>query len=575
MELLSGADIIIRFLKDEGIKYVYGYPGGAALHIYDALFRQNFIKHILVRHEQAATHMADGYARATGNPGVVLVTSGPGATNAVTGIATAYMDSIPMIVICGQVASNMIGEDAFQEIDIIGITRTIVKHSFTINHPLDIPIILKKAFYISKTGRPGPVLIDIPKDMTLPTELYEYIYPQKIEISYYNNNNLNFYNDTQIKKAIKIILNSKKPVLFAGGGVIIDNASKELFTLVQYLNLPVITSLMGIGSYPQDNSQYIGWVGMHGSFEANNAMHYADLIICIGARFDDRVTNNVIKFCPLAKIIHIDIDPSSISKTVYADIKIIGYAKDVLNDIIIILNNYKYIKNRKIFLEYWWKCIQEWRKKIKVYELYDKNDLLNPKKVIESVHKITNGDAFVVTDVGQHQMFVAQYYKFNKPRFFITSGGLGTMGFGLPAAMGIKLCFPKKHVILFTGEGSFQMMMQELSTCKQFNIPIKIINLNNGTLGMVRQLQNLNYDSRYSNSNIESLPNFKHLFNAYGFKTMSIKTLSELDYTLKKAFFKNELIFIDIYIDHNKHVYPMQIPLGSINDLIINIEKTI
>lgn len=575
MELLSGSDMIIRFLKDEGVKYVYGYPGGAALHIYDALFRQKDVKHILVRHEQAATHMADGYARASGKTGVVLVTSGPGATNAVTGIATAYMDSIPMVILCGQVVSKLIGEDAFQETDIVGVTRPIVKHSFTIRDTADIPIVLKKAFYIASTGRLGPVLVDIPKDMTSPNEVYEYIYPKNIKIRSYNKENCK--SKENIKKALKLLFKAKRPVLFVGGGAITGKASKIIKKFAKIVFIPVVTSLMGIGAYPQSDFQCIGWPGMHGSFEANNSMHSSDLIFCIGARFDDRVTNNTEKFCPKAKIIHIDIDPCSISKTILADIPIVGSASKVLTEMLKkIKKSYKNeinIENRKKKLEKWWKCINKWisNRDGKLYKPSYGRDLIKPQQVIEAVYKITKGDAYIATDVGQHQMFAAQYYKFNKPNRLITSGGLGTMGFGLPASMGVKLSFPDSQVVLFTGEGSFQMMMQELSTCKQFDISLKIIHLNNGSLGMVRQWQDINYKARHANSYVESLPEFHRLFEAYGFQAITVKLIEDLEVALEKVFLnKNELVFINIYIDPHEHVYPMQKPLGAINDMLLS-----
>ncbi|ANF59298.1 acetolactate synthase 3 large subunit [Halotalea alkalilenta] len=572
MELLSGADMIARFLKDEGVEYIYGYPGGAALHIYDALFRQEAVKHILVRHEQAATHMADGYARATGKPGVVLVTSGPGATNAVTGIATAYMDSIPMVVLCGQVASHLIGEDAFQETDIVGVTRPIVKHSFSIRYPSDIPTVLKKAFYIAASGRPGPVVVDIPKDMTAPTERYEYVYPKKVKIRSYNPAFRG--HGGQIKKAIELILEARRPVVFAGGGVITGEASDALTDLAKRLGLPVITSLMGIGAYPQNDRQCLGWPGMHGSFEANQAMHHADLIFCVGARFDDRVTNNVAKFCPTAKIIHIDIDPSSISKTVPTDVPIVGAAASVLNEMLGLLGDReKDVTTREQQLAPWWERIDAWRasRAGRLYEPAAQDELLKPQQVVEAVHRATQGDAFVATDVGQHQMFAAQYYKFNKPHRFITSGGLGTMGFGLPAAMGVKLNFPEEQVVLFTGEGSFQMMMQELSTCRQFGIAVKIVNLNNQSLGMVRQWQDLNYKARHAQSYMESLPDFHKLFEAYGFKAITVTRAEELEGALDEAFRdRNEMVFLDIHVDPREHVYPMQVPLGAMNDMLLS-----
>ncbi|WP_106475598.1 acetolactate synthase 3 large subunit [Phytohalomonas tamaricis] len=569
MELLSGADMIARFLKDEGVEYIYGYPGGAALHIYDALFRQDDVKHILVRHEQAATHMADGYARASGKPGVVLVTSGPGATNAVTGIATAYMDSIPMVVLCGQVASHLIGEDAFQETDIVGVTRPIVKHSFSVRHPSEIPTILKKAFYLASTGRPGPVVVDIPKDMTAPTERYEYVYPKKVKLRSYSP--VTRGHAGQIKKAVDMMLKARRPVIFAGGGVISGRASEALTDLAKRLNLPVITSLMGLGAYPQNDRQSLGWPGMHGSYEANMAMHHSDLVFGIGVRFDDRVTNNVSKFCPTAKIIHVDIDPSSISKSVQADVPIVGAADNVLNEMLGLLSSRESVNQDA--LEAWWQQIEGWRSERagKLYEPATPGEPLKPQQVVEAVHKITHGDAFVVTDVGQHQMFAGQYYKFNKPNRWISSSGLGTMGFGFPAANGIKLNYPDDDVVLFTGEGSFQMMMQELSTCKQFNIPVKIINLNNASLGMVRQWQDLNYKSRHAHSYMESLPDFEKLIEAYGFKAMTVRTLEELEPALEEAFrLKDELVFLDIHVDPREHVYPMQVPLGAMRDMLLS-----
>lgn len=572
MELLSGADMIARFLADEGVEYIYGYPGGAALHIYDALFRQEAVKHILVRHEQAATHMADGYARSTGKPGVVLVTSGPGATNAVTGIATAYMDSIPMVVLCGQVASHLIGEDAFQETDIVGVTRPIVKHSFAIKHPSEIPTVLKKAFYIAASGRPGPVVVDIPKDMTSPNDRFEYSYPKKVKLRSYSPASRG--HTGQIKKAVELLLNARRPVIFAGGGVITGDASDSLTDLARRLDIPVTTSLMGIGAYPQTDRQSLGWPGMHGSVEANEAMHHSDLIFCVGARFDDRVTNNVTKFCPTAKIIHIDIDPSSISKTVTSDVPIVGSASSVLNEMLSLLSERDIDASaREEQLAEWWQRIDAWRgsREGKLYEPSAPGELLKPEEVIEAVYRATDGDAFVATDVGQHQMFAAQYYKFDKPHRLITSGGLGTMGFGLPAAMGVKLNHPNDQVVLFTGEGSFQMMMQELSTCRQFGIGVKIINLNNHSLGMVRQWQDLNYKSRHAQSYVESLPDFTTLFKAYGFKALSVDKAEQLEDALAETFADNsELVFLDVQVDPREHVYPMQVPNGAMNDMLLS-----
>lgn len=570
VELLSGADMITRFLADEGVEYIYGYPGGAALHIYDAIHRQDKVNHILVRHEQAATHMADGYARATGKPGVVLVTSGPGATNAVTGIATAYMDSIPMVVLCGQVASHLIGEDAFQETDIIGVTRPIVKHSFSIKHPSEIPMVLRKAFYIATTGRPGPVVVDIPKDMTAPTEKYEYVFPKKVKMRSYIP--VGRGHTGQIKKAVDLILKAKRPILYGGGGLVLGGAS-ELFTqLAKKLNFPVTTSLMGIGAYPQTDRQSVGWLGMHGSFEANQTMHHSDLVVCIGARFDDRATNNTAKFCPTARIVHVDIDPSSIGKTVRVDVPIVGTATSVLEEMLALLEESDTQPDAAALTD-WWKQIDDWRASRvgRIYEPAEAGKQMKPQQVVEAVWKATKGQAYVVTDVGQHQMFAAQYYKFDKPNYWITSGGLGTMGFGFPAAMGVKINRPDDDVVLITGEGSFQMMMQELSTCSQFGIPVKIINLNNQSLGMVRQWQDLNYQARHAQSYMQSLPDFKMLVESYGHVAMKVEKAEDLDAAIEKAFaMKDKLVFIDVYVDPCEHVYPMQVPQGAMKDMLLS-----
>ncbi|MCP8686350.1 acetolactate synthase 3 large subunit [Marinobacterium sedimentorum] len=573
MELLSGAEMVVRALHDEGVKYIYGYPGGALLHVYDALFRQEDVQHILVRHEQAATHMADAYARATGKAGVALVTSGPGATNAVTGIATAYMDSIPMVVITGQVMSHLIGEDAFQETDMMGISRPIVKHSFSVSRPEDIPAIIKKAFHIAQTGRPGPVVVDIPKDMTSPTERYEYEYPKSVKLRSYSP--VNRGHSGQIKKATDLLLAAKRPVLYTGGGVIMGNASAELIQLARMLNYPVTNTLMGLGGFPGTDRQFIGMLGMHGSYEANMAMHHSDLILAVGARFDDRVTNGLDKFCPTAKIIHIDIDPASISKTVKADIPIVGPAQAVLAEMIELVGASKKQPDAAA-IKTWWEQIDEWRTRHGGRYRTDDSDKMKPQQVIEMLSKVTNGDAYVCSDVGQHQMFAAQYYKFNKPNRWINSGGLGTMGFGLPAAMGVQMSFPDADVACVTGEGSIQMNIQELSTCKQYDLPVKIINLNNQSLGMVRQWQDMNYESRHSHSYMKSLPDFVKLAEAYGHVGMKVEKYSDLEAAMREAFaMKDRLVFMDIYVDQFEHVYPMQVPRGSMRDMwLTKTERT-
>lgn len=564
MELLSGADMLIRSLQDEGIENIYGYPGGAALHIYDALFRQDVVKHILVRHEQAAVHMADGYARATGKAGTVLVTSGPGATNTITGIATAFMDSIPMVVLCGQVASTLIGEDAFQETDMIGVSRPVVKHNLSVRHPSEIPEIIRKAYYIATTGRPGPVVVDIPKDMTAPNDRYEYVFPKKTKLRSYNPAIRGHAG--QIKKAVDMLLVAKRPIVYAGGGVILGKASGQLTEMVRGLGYPITNTLMGIGCYPASDKQHIGWLGMHGTYEANMVMHHADLILAVGARFDDRVTNATEKFCPGARIIHIDIDPASISKTISADVPIVGPVDAVLKEMQSLIKESKVRPNAEA-LAAWWQQIDEWRAFHGMrYETSD--DVIKPQEVVEMLHRLTNGDAYVTTDVGQHQMFAAQYYKFDKPNRWITSGGLGTMGFGLPAAMGIKLNFPDEEVLCVTGEGSIQMNIQELSTCKQYDLPVKIINLNNQALGMVKQWQDMNYGARHSHSYMDSLPDFVKLAEAYGHEGMKITRKEDLEPMLKKALaMKDKLVFVDIYVDPSEHVYPMHVARGSMKDM--------
>ena len=574
MELLSGGEMIARALEDEGVEFIFGYPGGAVLHIYDALFKSCKVPHILVRHEQAATHAADGYARATGKPGVVLVTSGPGATNAITGIATAYMDSIPMVVLSGQVMSHLIGEDAFQETDMLGISRPIVKHSFQVTKTEEIPEMIKKAFYIASSGRPGPVVVDLPKDLTNPHDKFEYNYPKKVKLRSYTPASRG--HSGQIKKAASLLLAAKRPVIYAGGGVVQGNASPQLRELAKELNFPVTNTLMGLGAYPGSDRQFLGMLGMHGFYEANNAMHHSDVILAVGARFDDRVTNTTGKFCPGAKIIHIDIDPAAISKTINADVPIVGPVDSVLTELIALVRELRTEQPElpdQSALKLWWEQIDEWRDTHGLWTKprYDTTTpYIKPQQVIETLCKVTGGKAFVTSDVGQHQMFAAQYYKFDEPRRWINSGGLGTMGFGLPAAMGVKLAFPDADVACVTGEGSIQMNIQELSTCAQYNIPVKILNLYNGYLGMVKQWQDMQYEGRYSQSVYEdSLPDFIKLAEAYHHSGVKVTQLSDLEEAMKEVFArKNELVFMDIHVDPHEHVYPMHVaPNGSMRDM--------
>ncbi|GAB1264601.1 acetolactate synthase 3 large subunit [Aurantivibrio infirmus] len=576
MEMLSGGDMIVRSLKDEGVDIVFGYPGGQALHIYDAFYRQKDVKHILVRHEQAATHAADGYSRATGKVGTVLVTSGPGATNAITGIATAYMDSIPMVVISGQVPTNKIGEDAFQETDMVGVSRPIVKHSFLVTDARKIPETIKKAYYIAATGRPGPVVVDIPKDITAPENLFEYEYPKKIKIRSYTPAGKG--HSGQIKKAAQLLLSAKRPVIYAGGGVVLGNSSDLLIKLAKGLNYPVTNTLMGLGSFPATDEQFLGMLGMHGTFEANTAMHHSDVILAVGARFDDRVTNTPNKFCPNAKIIHIDIDPASISKTVTADVPIVGSVSSVLKDMLELIEGANKGPDVSALTD-WWKQINEWRDKHGIYtkDRFDtKSEFIKPQEVIQALYEVTKGEAYVTSDVGQHQMFAAQYYKFDKPRRWINSGGLGTMGFGLPAAMGAQFADRDAVVACVTGEGSIQMCIQELSTCTQYHLPVKIICLNNQSLGMVKQWQDMQYDSRYSESLYEdSLPDFVKLTEAYGHVGIRVTKREELKAKLKECFsLKDRVVFMDIMVDPEEHVYPMLIaPNGSMRDMWLGKEE--
>ncbi len=559
-EKLSGAEALMRSLQDEGIELVFGYPGGASLHIYDALFNQQAVQHVLVRHEQGAVHAADGYARSTGKAGVVFVTSGPGATNAITGLATAHMDSTPVIVISGQVKSHLIGTDSFQETDMIGVSRPIVKHSFLAQRAEDIPMIVKKAFHIATTGRPGPVVIDIPKDVTDPDYKFDYSYPKDIDIRSYKP--VEEGHSGQIRKAAKLLLKSERPVIYSGGGVIQNDASEELTSLVKYLDFPVTNTLMGLGAYPGTDKNFLGMLGMHGTYEANMAMHNCDLILAVGARFDDRITNDPAQFALGAKKIHIDIDPASLSKIIKVDVPIVGSAKTCLDQLLNELkkNESKLDKNK---IEPWRKQIKEWRKEHglnhRMLKDASNSKKILPQHVIQSLYKETKGDAYVTSDVGQHQMFAAQYYHFDKPRRWINSGGLGTMGFGLPAAMGVQLAFPNSTVACVTGEGSIQMCIQELSTCLQYDLPIKIINLNNSALGMVKQWQDMQYDGRLSQSTYEdSLPDFVKLTESFGHVGIKVEKPEDLESAMKKCFeLKDKLVFLDIVIDEDEHVYPM------------------
>lgn len=552
---LSGAQIVMQSLKEEGVEYIFGYPGGAVLHLYDAIFQQDAVKHILVRHEQGATHAADAYARATGKPGVVIVTSGPGATNAVTGIATAYMDSIPLIVISGQVSTPVIGSDAFQEVDMIGITRPCVKHNFLVKDVRLLAETIKKAFYIATTGRPGPVVVDIPKDITNPAIKIPFKYPKHISMRSYNPAVQG--HKGQIKKAVDLLLSAQRPMIYSGGGVILGNASAELTEFVRLLEYPVTNTLMGLGGYPATDKQFVGMLGMHGTYEANMGMHESDVIIAIGARFDDRVTGKLTEFCPHAQIIHIDVDPASISKTVKVTIPIVGEVKPVLEQMIELIKDAKKRTNKKA-VEAWWQQIEAWRA-LNCLE-YDRNsNLIKPQYVIEQLYVVTKGDAIVTSDVGQHQMWAAQYYPFDKPRRWINSGGLGTMGFGLPAAIGVKLAYPELDVACVTGEASIQMCIQELGTALQYRTPVKIINLNNRYMGMVRQWQEFTYESRYSHSYMDTIPDFVKLAEAYGHVGIRIDKPEEVRPALERAFaeFKDRTVFLDIMTDRTENVFPM------------------
>jgi acetolactate synthase-1/2/3 large subunit len=551
-EVLRGAEIFIRALKDEGIKHLFGYPGGSVLHIYDALYKQDDVEHILVRHEQGATHAADAYARATGKPGVVLVTSGPGATNCVTGIATAYMDSIPLVVFTGQVPTHMIGNDAFQEVDAVGVTRPCVKHNFLVKNVEDLASTIKKAFYVATTGRPGPVVVDIPKDIT--ADSCEYEYPKSVNMRSYKP--VMKGHTGQMKRAVDMIASAKRPMIYSGGGAILSNADEELTSFTRKLGFPITNTLMGLGAYPGTDKQFVGMLGMHGTYEANMAMHQCDVLIAIGARFDDRVTGDLEQFCPSAKIIHIDIDPSSISKNIPVDIPIVGDVKHVLRDLSALLDNRKDLPTAKD-LEPWWDKIKEWQG-MDCLKYDRESEIIKPQFVVEKLYELTKGDAYITSDVGQHQMWAAQYYKFDKPRRWINSGGLGTMGFGLPAAMGVKKAFPDETVACITGDASIVMCLQELSTCLQYGIPFTVISLNNRYMGMVRQWQEFFYESRYSHSYMEALPDFVKLAESYGHIGMRIDKSADVESALKEALKEKEkVVFIDFITDHTENVYPM------------------
>ncbi len=551
---LSGGEIIIQSLQDEGVEYVFGYPGGAVLHIYDAIFRQQQVQHILVRHEQGATHMADGYARATGKPGVVLVTSGPGATNAITGIATAHLDSIPMVIITGQVTSKFIGTDAFQEVDAIGCTRPCVKHNFMVKSADEIATVMKKAFYVATTGRPGPVVVDIPKDFTAPNVKIPYEYPKEISMRSYAP--VSGGHVGQVRKAVELLAQAKKPMIYAGGGVLMSESHEELRQLARELGYPITNTLMGLGAYPASDKQFVGMLGMHGTYEANMAMHECDVLLAVGVRFDDRVTGEVDKFCPDAKIIHVDIDPTSISKNVGVDVPIVGDLKVVLKRMLELLAEDSRRANPEDIAT-WWQQIDKWRDvKSLAYEYSD--TVIKPQYVVQKLCEITNGEAYVTSDVGQHQMWAAQYYDFDEPRRWINSGGLGTMGFGLPAALGVKLAYPDADVACVTGEASIQMCLQELSTAMQYGLPVKVINLNNGYLGMVRQWQEFQYEGRYSNSYVDALPDFVKLAESYNHVGMLIEKPGDVEGALKEAFaMKDRLVFMDFKTDDTENVYPM------------------
>ncbi|MCO5106623.1 MAG: acetolactate synthase 3 catalytic subunit [Burkholderiaceae bacterium] len=554
---ITGAEIVVRCLQEEGVEHVFGYPGGAVLYIYDAIFNQDKVQHILVRHEQAAVHAADAYSRSTQKVGVCLVTSGPGVTNAVTGIATAYMDSVPLVVITGQVPTHAIGEDAFQECDTVGITRPCVKHNFLVKDVKDLATTIRKAFIIANTGRPGPVLVDIPKDVT--RNKCRFDYPKTVSMRSYNP--VTRGHQGQIKKALNLILGAERPMIYTGGGIILANAAPELNRFVDMLGFPVTNTLMGLGGYRASDRKFVGMPGMHGTFEANMAMQHCDVLIAIGARFDDRVIGNPKHFAQNPhRIVHVDIDPSSISKRVKVDVPIVGDVRETLTDLIGLLEQ-SFAEGRKPdarALQAWWQQIDEWRKR-ECLKYRPSNEVIKPQAVVEKLWEVTGGDAFVTSDVGQHQMWAAQYYRFDKPRRWINSGGLGTMGVGLPYAMGVLLANPGAQVACITGEGSIQMCIQELSTCKQYNLPVKIVNLNNRYLGMVRQWQQIEYGSRYSQSYMDALPDFVALAEAYGHVGIRVEKPADVEPALRDAFgkYKDRLVFLDIITDATENVWPM------------------
>ena len=565
---LTGAQIVVQSLKDEGVELVFGYPGGAALHIYDAFYSQEDVRHILVRHEQGATHAADGYARATGKTGVVLVTSGPGVTNTITGIATAYMDSIPMVVLSGQVPTHLIGDDAFQEVDTVGITRPCVKHNFLVRDVKDLATTIKRAFYIANSGRPGPVVVDIPKDVT--AHKVDYAYPEEVRIRSYAP--VTKGHSKQINRAAELLLNARRPVIYTGGGVVLAGAAKQLTALVDKLGYPCTNTLMGLGGLPSDHPHFLGMLGMHGTYEANMAMYECDVMLSVGARFDDRVTGDLSKFSPKAKIIHVDIDPASIGKNVRVEVPIVGDAGEVLDQLLSAVAASGSAPNAGD-LEAWWKMIASWRGRESL--AYDEsNEVIKPQYVIQKLHEVTLGDAFVTSDVGQHQMWAAQYYGFNKPRRWINSGGLGTMGFGLPSAIGVQLAHPEAAVACVTGEASIMMCIQELSTCKQYDLPIKVVNLNNRYMGMVRQWQEFFYDRRYSHSYMDSLPDFVDLATSFGHEGVRIEKPGDVEGALRDAFArKDKLVFLDFVTDQTENVYPMIAAGAGHNEMVLKPAK--